>query len=44
MRDLGFAVYDIVSYQTRPFDNALGYVDIVFAREDSAFRKHHRWA
>jgi FkbM family methyltransferase len=44
MRDLGFAAYDIVSYQTRPFDNALGYVDIVFAREDSAFRKHHRWA
>lgn len=44
MRDLGFAVYDIVSYQTRPFDDALGYVDIIFAREDSAFRRHHRWA
>lgn len=44
MRDLGFAVYDIVSYQTRPFDTALGYVDLVFAREDGPLRKHHRWA
>lgn len=44
MRDLGFAVYDIVSYQTRPFDNALGYVDLVFARENGPLRKHHRWA
>lgn len=44
MRDLGFAVYDIVSYQTRPFDNALGYVDLIFARDDGPLRKHHRWA
>ena len=33
MHELGFAVYDIVSYQTRPLDDALGYVDMVFARE-----------
>jgi FkbM family methyltransferase len=44
MRDLGFAVYDIVSYQTRPFDKALGYVDLIFAREDGPLRKFHRWA
>lgn len=44
MRELGFAAYDIVSYQTRPFDNALGYIDIVFAREGCLLRKHHRWA
>ncbi|MEO3999182.1 FkbM family methyltransferase [Mesorhizobium sp. CAU 1732] len=44
MRELGFAVFDIVSYQTRPFDNALGYVDLVFVREDGPFRRHHRWA
>ncbi|MEM1434661.1 MAG: FkbM family methyltransferase [Pseudomonadota bacterium] len=43
MRDLGFAVYDIVSYQTRPYDDALGYVDLVFANEQSEFRKVHRW-
>lgn len=44
MRELGFAAYDVVSYQTRPFDNALGYTDIVFARESSPLRKEHRWA
>ena len=44
MRDLGFAVYDIVSYQTRPFDDALGYVDLVFARENGPMRQYHRWA
>jgi FkbM family methyltransferase len=44
MRQLGFAAYDIVSYQTRPFDNALGYVDIIFARENGPLRRHHRWA
>ncbi len=43
MREQDFAVFDIVSYQTRPFDEALGYVDLVFARNDSAFRRHHRW-
>lgn len=43
MRDQNFAVFDIVSYQTRPFDEALGYVDLVFARNDSGFRRHHRW-
>ena len=44
LRELGFAVYDVVSYQTRPFDDALGYVDLVFAREDGPLRAHHRWA
>jgi FkbM family methyltransferase len=44
MRHLGFAAYDIVSYQTRPFDDALGYVDIIFAREDGPLREQHRWA
>jgi FkbM family methyltransferase len=44
MRDRGFSVYDIISYQVRPFDNALGYVDLVFVKTDGPFRKHHRWA
>ena len=44
MRDHDFAVYDIISYQTRPFDKALGYVDLVFAPENGLLRKHHRWA
>ncbi|MDD9908777.1 MAG: FkbM family methyltransferase [Ahrensia sp.] len=44
MREHNFAVYDIISYQIRPFDDALGYVDLVFAPEDGELRKHHRWA
>ncbi|SMY09232.1 FkbM family methyltransferase [Flavimaricola marinus] len=43
MQAHGFAVYDILSYQTRPLDGALGYVDLAFVREDGAFRAHHRW-
>ena len=43
MRDHGFSVYDIISYQVRPFDNALGYVDLVFAKSAGQFRAHHRW-
>ena len=44
MRELGFGVYDVVSYQTRPFDDALGYVDLVFAREEGPLRAQHRYA
>jgi FkbM family methyltransferase len=44
MQELGFSVYDILSYQTRPFDGALGYVDLAFVRTDGRFRSHHRWA
>jgi FkbM family methyltransferase len=43
MREHGFSVYDVVSYQTRPFDNALGYVDLVFVKTAGRFRTHHRW-
>jgi len=43
MRDQGFSVYDIISYQIRPRDGALGYVDLVFVQTDGQFRKHHRW-
>jgi FkbM family methyltransferase len=44
MRDAGFSVYDILSYQTRPFDKALGYVDLAFVKTAGRFRTHHRWA
>lgn len=43
MQQQGFSVYDILSYQTRPLDNALGYVDLAFVRDDGTFRAHHRW-
>ena len=41
--DFGFSVYDIVSYQVRPRDKALGYVDLVFVRNDGPLRAHHSW-
>lgn len=44
MRDAGFAVFDIVSYNLRPLDKALGYVDLAFVRRDSRFWATHRWA
>lgn len=43
MREHGYSVYDIISYQQRPFDKALGYVDLVFVKTDGYFRKIHRW-
>lgn len=44
MREHGFAVYDILSYHPRPFDRALGYVDVAFAPENGPLRAQHRWA
>lgn len=44
MRRWGFDVADILGYQTRPRDGALGYVDLVFLRADGPLRADHRWA
>ena len=44
LRGHGFAIFDILSYQTRPRDDALGYVDLAFVREDGPLRAEHRWA
>lgn len=44
MRELGFSVYDFLSYQTRPRDNALGYVDLAFVHTNGELRASHIWA
>lgn len=44
MKELNFSVFDIISYQIRPRDDALGYVDLVFVRDDGPLRAHHSWA
>lgn len=44
MRTQNWAVLDILSYQTRPRDQALGYVDLAFAHENGPFRAAHSWA
>jgi FkbM family methyltransferase len=43
MQGIGFSVYDILSYQTRPLDGALGYVDLAFVRTRGPLRADHRW-
>lgn len=44
MEVLGFVPHDIFDGLLRPFDNALGQVDIAFVRADSALRESHVWA
>lgn len=39
MKERGFVAYDIVPGWNRPRDNALGQVDILFAREDGHLRE-----
>jgi hypothetical protein len=36
----GYAVYDIGDPIRRPFDGALGLIDVFFAREDGYLRRH----
>jgi hypothetical protein len=45
MHGCGFVVYDICSVSTRrPLDHALWQTDLMFVKEDSAFRKDKRYA
>lgn len=44
MSSLGFATYDFLSALERPYDNALGQIDVVFVRENGPFRRHAFWA
>jgi FkbM family methyltransferase len=39
----GFKVYDLLDGLSRPFDGALGQVDIVFAREQGIIRSSNKW-
>lgn len=43
MRDLGFAVYDLFGLSPRPYDGALGQVDICFVKEESPLRSYRHW-
>lgn len=43
MKQHSFAAYDIILGGNRPLDNALGYVDIVFVKENDQFRRDHSW-
>lgn len=43
MRKRGFRIYDLLDGLNRPSDNALGQIDVVFARESGRLRSSYRW-
>ncbi len=43
MKERGFVFYDIISCLYRPLDGALCQIDTAFVKEDSLFRKDHRY-
>jgi FkbM family methyltransferase len=40
----GFVLYDILDLGRRPLDGALGQMDVVYCKKDSALRSDRRWA
>jgi FkbM family methyltransferase len=44
MKAQGFVPYDVLGLQYRPIDGALSQLDIVFVKEQGAFRKIHAYA
>jgi FkbM family methyltransferase len=43
MGDRGYEIYDIPGYLRRPFDGALGQVDLAFAKNGGILRHSHGW-
>lgn len=43
MNNHGFVLYDLLDGIYRPYDNALGQLDLAFVKEDGPFRKTHQW-
>jgi FkbM family methyltransferase len=43
MFERGYELYDITGYQRRPFDGALGQVDLAFVKSQGRFRSEARW-
>lgn len=44
LKQFGFVAYDLFGFLYRPLDHALSQLDIVFVREEGAFRKSHAYA
>lgn len=44
MKDRGYELYDITGYLRRPFDGALGQVDLAFAKIGGVLRTSNKWA
>ncbi len=43
MDERGYEVYDIPGYLRRPFDGALGQVDLAFAKREGILRQSNKW-
>lgn len=43
MGERGYEVYDILGYLRRPFDGALGQVDLAFAKREGILRQSNKW-
>ena len=43
MVENGFELYEIFGASYRPYDNALGQVDVAFVKANSVFREHKGW-
>ena len=43
MKSKGFVVIDILDGLFKPSNNALGQIDLVFAKESGPLRPHHNW-
>jgi FkbM family methyltransferase len=44
MADRGYELYDVTEFLRRPYDGALGQVDLAFAKRDGFLRSTNRWA
>jgi FkbM family methyltransferase len=44
MNQLGFELHDIVDGKYRPYDNALGQVDLFFVKGSSTMRRNRSWS
>jgi FkbM family methyltransferase len=43
MADRGYEIYDITEFLRRPYDGALGELDIAFVKRDGLLRPNDRW-
>jgi FkbM family methyltransferase len=43
MGDRGYEIYDVPGFLRRPFDGALGQLDIAFARKSGCLRSSNQW-
>jgi hypothetical protein len=43
MGDRGYEIYDVPGFLRRPFDGALGQMDIAFVQKSGFFRKSNQW-